>query len=163
MSMEAKGSSTLRNPWGENEGGGEVLCPTLAKSQGCRAEKFLHTPRRSLRTAFIQPRDRTTSPRGNLQNTNQRRTKVVYEERGWVSLSAPPLTHPPSSGPGLTEAGEKGSDGTLGPHPLRGLPRGGWARLPRPTPPWPGPSRLSPSHNGAASPSSRSPACRIPL
>lgn len=40
-----------------------------------------------------------------------------------MGLSLCPSSHPPSSKwPGRTEAGEKGSDGTLGLHPLRGLP-----------------------------------------
>lgn len=108
-----KGSSRLTKPRGRQGGGGESFCPTLARSQGCKAAKFPNTPRRSLRERFLQPQrgliqcyltsqDRASSPLGNLENTNERGIEVASKRPSWsgVSLSAPPLTHPPASGPG---------------------------------------------------------------
>lgn len=56
--MEAKGFQRLlqaHKTQGEAGGGRESFCPTLARSQGCKAAKFPNTPRRSLRERFLQP------------------------------------------------------------------------------------------------------------
>lgn len=65
---------------GGGQGGGrEGFCPTLARSQGCRAAKFPNTPRRSGVGDFIQPlhgliqshltsQGRASSPLGSLEH-----------------------------------------------------------------------------------------------
>lgn len=159
--MEAKAPPLSGTPRGENEGEGErSYVPLWLKSQGCRAEKFLHTPRRSLRNGFIQPETGQPALGETFRTQTQRRTKVVYGEG--LGFSAPSSPTSPS-GPGLTEASKKGrmahSDHTR----CGGCPAGGWAGLPGPRHPGRVPAASHHHIMALASPSSRSPACRIPL
>lgn len=178
-----KCSSTLRNAWGKKSIKGKgLLWPTLAGSQGCEVSK--HSLEGSKGDFYpilmwanpvqsYSPRQ-GNKPSGKPSKHKLRGHKGSTEVPGWgLGFSCCPSSHPPSS-KWPDEGGWGGSEDTLRFHRLPELPCGRpWGesgssqpgpaprRAPAGSPP--APRRLSPSHNGAASPSSRSPVCRTPL
>lgn len=146
---------------------GRRCCPILARPQlpnksfrtlpGGLQEGFLYNPDTGSSNSYVSNQFKATSPRGNPQNTTEMLfTKVARN----VFLFQPVL-----------QVAEKRK---LKKGALRGAALKLGLALACDCPSWtqslgalpslrPAAGCLSPSHNGAASPSSRSPACRTPL